>query len=225
MTLLRTTVAVAVKDLRLEMRRRETLNFVLPFAATLLLTFGLALGPGREPISNAAPAILWLVLLFGGILLLRRSFDAENEDDAYEGLVLAPADRAGIFLGKLIAVAVQLIVLQGFSLLGAIFFFDIALKVDVPIVALAFVLGAVGLSAVGTIFAALSTRARAREALLPLLILPLVVPVLLAGIRVTQSATAAHGDDVSPWLTLLAVFALIGTAAGALLFEHVLEDA
>lgn len=224
MTLIRTTIAVARKDLRLEMRRRETVSFALPFSATLLLTFGLALGPGQDSMKESAPAILWLVLLFAGILLLRRAFDTENEDDAYEGLVLAPADRGGIFLGKLLAVVMELVVLQVLSLLGTIFFFDVALNVGLVMLAGSFVLGAVALCALGTIFATLSARARAREALLPLLVLPLVTPVLLAGIRVTQSATTAGGGDTAQWLTLLAAAAVIGTASGMLLFEHALDD-
>lgn len=225
MTFIRTTIAVARKDLRLEVRRRETLSFALPFSATLLLTFGLAFGPGHDSINESAPAILWLVLLFASILLLRRAFDTENEDDAYEGLVLAPADRGGIFLGKLLAVVIQVVVLEALSLLGTIFFFDVTLNAGVLMLAASFLLGALALCAIGTIFAALSARARAREALLPLLVLPLVTPVLLAGIRVTQSATTAGDSDAAQWLTLLAAAAVIGTASGMLLFEHALEDA
>lgn len=225
MTLIRTTVAVARKDLQLELRRRETVSFALPFSATLLLTFGLAFGPGQDPVKESAPAILWLVLLFAGILLLRRAFDTENEDDAYEGLILTPADRGGIFLGKVLAVVTELVVLEALSLLGTIFFFGVTLNVDLWMLAGAFILGALALCAIGTIFAALSSRARAREALLPLLVLPLVTPVLLAGIRVTQSATTLGDGDAGQWLMLLAAAAVIGTASGMLLFEHALEDA
>ena len=108
MTMLREVAAIAGKDLRLEVRGRYALGAVLPFAATLLITFGLSLGPGRSLLLQAAPGLLWLAVLFASVLSFRRAYEAESEDGALEGLALAPIDRASIFLGKAAAVVVQL---------------------------------------------------------------------------------------------------------------------
>src|SRR5213593_2721333 len=112
MTLLADTLAVARKDLRIEVRGRYALGAVLPFAATLLIAFGLSLGPGRTLLRETAPGLLWLAVLFASVLASRRAYEAEAEDGAMEGLLLAPVDKAAVFLGKATGVSAQLIVLE-----------------------------------------------------------------------------------------------------------------
>src|SRR5205807_6014069 len=110
--LARESLAMAAKDLRIEIRGRYAVGTVLPFAGTLLIAFGLSLGPGRALLRETAPGLLWLAVLFAAVLAFRRSYEAEGEDGALEGLVLSPIDRAAIFLGKSVAVAAQLIALE-----------------------------------------------------------------------------------------------------------------
>lgn len=215
--------AIATKDLRVEVRSREAANSVVPFAGTLLLVFGLAFGPGRTALQTAAPALLWLAVLFAGVLLLRRSFEAEAEDGALEGLVLSPADRSWIYLGKVLAVSVQLVVLEVLTLVGAAFFFDLALG-DGLLVVGTFMAGTGGLAGVGVLFAALAARARSREALFPLLLLPVVVPVLVAGIRAVELAVAGDGAAAGSWLALLVAFAVLSVSLGTLAFYHLMEE-
>src|SRR5439155_4035691 len=127
MTLLADTLAVARKDLRIEVRGRYGLAAVLPFAATLLIAFGLSLGPGRSLLQETAPGLLWLAVLFASVLSFRQAYQSEGEDGALEGLILAPLDKAAIFLGKAAAVAVQLLVLEAAVLLLVAGLFDLSL--------------------------------------------------------------------------------------------------
>jgi heme exporter protein B len=222
MILVTQTLSVAGKDLRIEVRGRYALAAVLPFAATLLIAFGLSLGPGRSLLAQTAPGLLWLAVLFASVLAFRRSYEAEGEDGALEGLVLAPVDRAAVFLGKAAAVIAQLLALEAAVTVMVAVLFDLSFGRDVATLSAAFVLGTVGLGAVGSLFGVLTESARAREAVFPLLVLPLCIPVLVAGVKATQLAT--QGNGAGSWLGLLVAFDLVVLAAGTLVYGHLLED-
>ena len=224
MTGLRQAMAVAEKDLRIEVRSRYALGSVAPFAATLLIAFGLSLGPGRTLLRQTAPGLLWLTVLFASVLAFRRSYEAEGDDGALEGLILAPVDRASIFLGKAAAVAVQLLGLEAVVLVLVAALFDLPLGASPAVVAAAFVLGTVGLAAVGSLFGVLTESPRAREAVFPLLVLPLATPILVAGVKATALATAGRGGEAGSWLGLLVAFDVVFVAIGTLAFGYLLED-
>jgi heme exporter protein B len=216
--------AVAAKDLRIELRGRHAAGIALPFAGTLLLSFGLALGPGRALLEAAAPGLLWLALLFASTILARQAYQAEVEDDALEGLVLAPVDKAAVFAGKATAMAVELLILEASMLLLVAVLFGLPLGRGVAVIASALALGTVGLAAIGSLFGVLAVLPRAREAALPLLVMPLVTPVLVAGVKATELAVAGRGGDAGSWLGLLVAFDLVFLAAGTLVFEHLVEE-
>lgn len=222
--MLRQAAAIAGKDLRIEVRGRYALGAVLPFAATVLIAFGLSLGPGESLLRQTAPGLLWLAVLFASVLSFRRAYEAEGEDGALEGLALAPIDRAAIFLGKAFAVAVQLWALEAVIVLLVAGLFGLRLGGDVPVLAGAFVLGTVGLAAVGSLFGVLQESARAREAVFPLLVLPLATPVLLAGVKATELAATGRGGQAGGWLGLLGAFDAAFLAAGTLVFGYLLDD-
>ncbi len=224
MTLLREAAAVAGKDLRIEVRGRHALGAVLPFSATLLIVFGLSLGPGRTLLQQTAPGLLWLAVLFGSVLSFRSAYQAEGEDGALEGLTLSPVDRAAVFLGKAAAVAVQLWALEVVVVLLVSGLFGLSLGRDPAALAGALLLGTVGLSAVGSLFGVLEESPRAREALVPLLVLPLAVPVLLGGVKATALAAAGRGGEALSWLGLLVAFDAVFLATGTLVFGYLLED-
>jgi heme exporter protein B len=219
------TAAVAGKDLRIELRDRNAVNTLAPFAGTLLILFGLAFGPGRDGLRASAPAVLWLAVLFAGVLALRSSLEIETKDGALEGLVLSPVDPLAVYLGKTIAVSIELFALELVTLIGSWFLFDLSPPVDGIALLAAFLVGTVGFVAIGLVFAVLAARSRAREALFPVLLLPASIPVLLGGMRSTQLAVLGSGAEARSWLALLAAFAAVALASGCIVFEHVLEDA
>jgi heme exporter protein B len=224
MTLLRQSAVVARKDLLIEVRGRYALGAVLPFAGTLLIAFGLSLGPGRSLLQETAPGLLWLAVLFASVLSFRQAYQSEGEDGAIEGLMLAPVDKASIYLGKAAAVALQLLVLEAAVLLLVAGLFDLSLGGRPALLAGALVLGTVGLAAVGSLFGVLAESPRAREAVFPLLVLPLATPVLLAGVRATALATVGGTGSAGGWLGLLVAFDVVLLSAGTLVFGHLLED-
>ncbi|HEY1330387.1 MAG TPA: heme exporter protein CcmB [Actinomycetota bacterium] len=224
MSLWRGAVAVAAKDVRVEVRGRHAFGTVLPFAATLLIAFGLSLGPDRTLLQQTAPGLLWLAMLFASVLSFRRSYEAEGEDGALDGLLLAPIDKASVFLGKAAAVVLQLLALEIVVVLLVVALFGLSIGANAGVLAAAFVLGTIGLAAVGSLFGILTESPRAREAIFPLLVLPLCTPVIIAGVKATALATSGSGSEAGSWLGLLVAFDLVFLAAGTLVFEYLMED-
>jgi heme exporter protein B len=224
MTGVQVAAAVAAKDLRIELRGRYATGTLLPFVGTVLLAFGFALGPGRALLATVAPGLLWLAALLAGVLLFRRSYEAEAADDALEGLLLCRADKAGVFLGKAAAVAVQLVALLVVSSLLVVVLFGLPLGAGVATLAATYILGSIGLAAVGALFGAIAVAPQTREAVLPVLVLPVVTPVLIAAIKATTLAAAGSAGRTGDWLGLLLAFDAVFVAAGAVCFGHLLED-
>lgn len=220
---LRQAGVIARKDLRIEIRGRHAVGAMVPFAATILIAFGFAFGPGREVLERVAPGLLWMALLFSAVMASRRAYQVETEDGALEGLLLAPIDKATVFVGKTTAIAIELLVLTVAILVLVVLLFDLALA-DLGPVVLAFALGVVGLAAVGSLFGVVAEYARTREAIFPLLVLPLVTPVLIAGVRATDLATSGRAGEAASWLGLLAAFDVVFVSAGVLVFGYVMED-
>jgi heme exporter protein B len=222
----RDALLVAGKDLRIEMRSRVVLNQVAPFAVVVLVLFAFALGPDRGPMVQAAAGLFWVALLFASVLAVQRSFALEANDGTRDGLRLSGLDPAGIFLGKVAAVAVQLIVLEVLLAAGVVLFYGAHVHSYGSVVA-ACVAGTAGLAAVGTLYGALAAGVRVRETLLPFLLLPVVAPVLLAGTRAWQAAlgTGPGGDSADPWLRLMFVFAVVYLALGVVIFGPLQESA
>lgn len=215
---------IAVKDLKIEVRGRYALVSVLPFAATMLLAFGFALGPGRTLLVQTAPGLLWLAALFAAVELFHRSYQAEADGGALEGLLLAPVDKGAIYLGKAMAAAVQLLVLFLATTALVVVLFGLPLGPRPALLGLTVLLGTVGLAALGSLLGLLSVAARSRQAALPLLVLPLVSPVLIAAIRATALLSSGSTDQVGGWLALLVAFDAAFVATGFLVFAHLLED-
>lgn len=215
--------AVASKDLRIEVRSKQLLNSVAPFALSLLVVFGLTFGTSRAELQASAPIVLWVAVLLSSLLTVRRSFDIETEDGGLEGFRLSGADRTGIFLGKAAAVAIQLMSLALLTFLGVVMLFSAGKVTTLPLLLGSLALGCIGLSAVGVLFSALLARTRGTDSLLPLLVFPVVIPVLLAGVRTTQLAFRPDGP-AAQWLGMMAAFAVIATAGSGVVFEYLVDD-
>ncbi len=211
-------------DLLTERRSKESLNALLFFALLLLFLFQFALGPDRERLRAALPGLLWLGLVLAGLLGLGRTFVTERDNDCWEGLRLTPGDKSAIYLGKLLGnfvlmVAVEVLLLALFG-----FFYDVDLGPALGRLAVVLFLGTTGLSAVGTLFAAMTSQLRARELLFPVLLLPAQVPILLATVSATEAALLGQPlGEVSHWLKLLAAADVVYVVIGIMTFEFILD--
>lgn len=212
------------KDLLLQWRGKAQIVAIFAFGATALLLFSFAIGPDSLALRQHAAGFLWLGLLLASTLSLAESFEREVEEQALEGLLLLPASARALYYGKALANWAQL------ALLGAALVPVMVVLYDAGTLRLLSLLGVIllgtaGLSAPGTLYAAMTAQARARQTLLPLLLFPLVVPVLLAAVKATSLLIL--GDpmgQLAPWATLLAAFDVIHWALGGLFFGRVVED-
>jgi heme exporter protein B len=222
---LRRVGAVAWKDLTAERRTRANLYGIVCFAVLMLLLFGFALGPDVEALRKAGAGILWLSVLFSGVLVFGRSFQAELEGGAIEPLLLYPGDRRAIFLGKLLANLAFVLLVEALLLPLTAVFYHLPILRSFTGLAGVLLLGTFGFVTLGTFYAAIASRVRAREVLLPLLLFPMLVPLLVAAVGATSALLA--GDpmgDAPRWLRLLAAFDLIFFVAAVHAFEFVIEE-
>jgi heme exporter protein B len=205
-------VTLARKDLRLELRARDTLPAMLLFVVSTLVVFNFSLP--AETGDLAAYGLLWVAIVFTAILGLTRAFAAERDQRVLDGLVLAPCDRSAIWLGKGIAVVAFLALAEVVALPAFGLFFEPVTWELVAAVALA----DVGLAAVGTLLAAMAAASRARELLLPLLFLPLVIPIVVGGVG------ASIADDPGRYLGFLGLYDLIFAILSWASFEYVVTE-
>ncbi len=212
------------KDLLTERRSKDSLNALLFFSLLLLFLFEFALGPDRERIRAALPGLFWLGFILAGLLGLGRTFVVERENDCWEGLRLTPGDKSAVYLGKLagnlvLMAAVEVVLLALSSLL-----YDVPVFAVAGPLAVALALGTLGVAAVGTLFGALTAQVRAREVLFPVLLLPAIVPLLLAAVSLTRAALAGEPlREAGAWLELLAAADVVYVVVGLLTFEFILD--
>jgi heme exporter protein B len=211
-TYLADVATLARKDLRLELRARDTLPAMLLFVLSTLVVFHFVL-PG-ESSELAANGVLWVAILFTALLGLARAFVAEREQSVLDGLVLAPSDRSAIWLGKALALMAFLVLAEVVALPAFAAFFAGLGGATVAAVALA----DIGICAVGTLLAGMAVASRARELLLPLLFLPLAIPVVVGGVG--ASVSDAPGRYLAFLALYDAIFALVSWAS----FEYVVTE-
>jgi heme exporter protein B len=212
MTYLADVAALARKDLLLELRSRDTVPAMVLFVVSALVVFNFALP--AESAELASYGLLWVAIVFTALLGLTRAFAAEREQRVLDGLVLTPADRSAIWAGKGIAVLAFLLLAEVVALPAFALFFE---PVDATLVA-AVLLADLGLASVGTLLAAMAAASRARELLLPLLFLPLVIPIVVGGVG------ASIDDDPARYLGFLVLYDLIFAILSWASFEYVVTE-
>jgi len=205
-------VALARKDILLELRSRDTLPAMLLFVVSTLVVFHFALPSDSSDL--AAGGLLWVAIVFTALLGLTRAFAAEREQRLLDGLVLAPCDRSAIWLAKGASVMAFLLLAEAVALPAFALFFA---PVDARLVA-AVLLADVGIAAVGTLLAAMAAASRARELLLPLLFLPLAIPVIVGGVGATVA------DEPGRYLGFLALYDLLFAILSWASFEYVVTE-
>ena len=216
--------AALSKDVLIQWRTRAQIVAIFLFGATSLLLFSFAIGPNASALRQHAAGFLWLALMLSSTLTLAESFQSEMEQRAFEGLLLLPTPAAALYYGKAVANWLQLTLL-GIALVPVMVVLYDAGTMQVLGVIGVVAVGAAGLSAPGTLYAAMTSQARAKQTLLPLLLFPLLVPVLLAAVKATSLLIL--GDpmgQLGSWVALLLIFDLVHWTLGGLLFERVVED-
>ena len=224
---LRMSAFVAAKDLRIERRSRVVTNQVLPFAAVTMVIFAFALDK-QTVLEQVAPGLIWLATMFSLLVLVQRSFAIEADDGAIDTMRVAGVDARAIFLGKAIALAVQLLVLEVVLVVLAIVLYRQTVPAGgIVLLVTTLFLATCGLAAVGTLYGGLAAGVKGRETLLPLLVLPAVAPVLIGATRAVEAALGTVGAVVSdgwPWVGLLAVFAIAFGVGGSLAFGPLIDE-
>jgi heme exporter protein B len=219
----RDATLVAGKDLRIELRSRVATNQVAPFAVLVLVLFAFALDPDRDVLGRATPGLFWIAVLFSALLAIQRSFGLESTDGARDSLRLSGLDPAGVFLGKALAIAGQLLVLQIILGLGVVVLYNARFDEPLQLIGTC-ILATIGLAAAGTVYGVVAAGLRVRDTLLPLLVLPVVAPVLIAGTEAWNAALNGPAGEAWRWMQLLGVFALVYITFGIAGFGLLLEE-
>jgi len=225
MSYLRKILAIVWKDIVAELRTKEMFSAMFVFAVLVIVVFVFAfdLRVVGEQVQQVAPGTLWVAFAFSGVLGLNRAFVMEKDRGCLEGLLLAPVDHTAIYFGKMVSTVLFMLVVEAVMLPVFTAFFGVNLF-DLRLI-LTIVLGTVGFAGVGTILSAMTAQTRAREVLLPILLFPIMVPVLIAGVQASGALLDGGSlGDVGSWLRLMVAYDAIFIAAAFLLFDYVVEE-
>ena len=213
------------KDLLLEFRTKERLIAMAAFAVLTGILFNYTLDTTRLQPQDVAAGLIWMTIVFGGLLGVGRTFHLENQDGAFQGILMSPTPRDSVFIGKNLANFLLLYVIALLVLWVFTFLFALEIGGSIWALLLALALGSLAFVALGTLFAAVSSGTHMGETLLPILVFPLLLPVVIWGGVVTGRLLAGRPvSEVVGSIRLLGAFALVAMAAGALLFRFVVED-
>ena len=223
---LKAIAAILRKDLRVELRTKESVPAMALFAVTTFVIFHFGLDRSSLE-GDLAAGVLWVTLLFAAILGINRLFVAEREQSGFDGILLAPIERNALLVAKATALFVYLVALESIALpVFALFFLDSGFWKALPLLVVIVLLADIGIAVVGALLSSIAVNTRARDLLLPLLLLPLVVPVMIAAAAATDPllSTPIDRSDALQWLAVLALYdAVFGLLAYAV-FDFLLEE-
>jgi heme exporter protein B len=220
MTTMRAIGLLLWKDVVVELRAKELVYATVFFAAVVLLVFCFAFLGGPRPTVDVAAGVLWVAIALAGTVGISRAFEREREGDTLRALLLAPVPRSALYLSKLSAIALLMLIVETVALLMVSLLFIITISDILPKLIALLVLGTIGFAAVAALFGASLGRARSRDVLLPLLVYPIVVPVLIAGTRGTVALLLGSPPTVAIfWLKFLVVFDAVFVSLGVWVFE------
>jgi len=213
------------KDLRLELRSGQ--STIALFALSLLIMVVLVFALNPQPVDRArdGAAALWVAMVFAGMLGATRTMIAENENGCLRALALSPIDPAMLYGAKLAAAFAFMTIVEVAAVVLIILFFNLDFGADLPRLAPSLMLGTLGFAALATLLAAISSRTRAGDLLLPILAIPLFIPAIIAGVKSSEAALSGLAlGAAAQWLGILIAFDVLFITAGALLFEHVMRE-
>ncbi len=224
MASLQTIRWIVWKDIVTELRSRETIASMVFFALIVTLIFSFSFSMDQQAAREVIAGMIWVAFAFTGIIGLGKSFSAELQNDCLEALQMAPVPGGAVYLGKVVANFAFMFVVEILLFPMFVVLFNLDVVEEISLLLVIFFLATVGLAAVGTLFSALTVQIRAREVMLPILLLPMAVPVMIAAVEATKGAL--NGDPLSfygPWLELLAIFDVVFTIVSFWLFEFVMD--
>lgn len=218
----RKALAIAGKDVLSEVRTKENIPSVLVFALLVIVIFNFAF-EGRQSVGMIAPGILWVTFAFAGVLSLNRAFVAEKEESCLEGLMACPVSREVIYVGKMLGSLLFMLIVEAIALPIFVFLFNLPVF-SLQLVTTVF-LTTVGFVAVGTLFSALAVNTKAREMVLPILFLPIVVPLVISAVEASGLALAGESwGKLSVWLQIIGAFDVVFLVVSFLVFAYVIEE-
>ena len=223
---LKVALLVLRKDVVIEVKSREILFTTLFFSVSCILVFSFAFVSEGQAVGDVAAGILWIAIAFSGTLALGRTFERERYGETLKALLLAPVARPAIYLGKLLGVVLLLCLAELLLVPLVALLFSASLFARPLLLAALLLTGTVGFCAVGTLFAAMLVRARTRDVLLPILLYPITVPVMIAGVRGTAALLAAPPDEpvATMWIGLLLSFDVVFVTLALWTFEPLMTE-
>lgn len=218
-------LAFLIKDLKNEYRTKELFSSMFTFSLLVIVIFNFSFNFSRELVENAIPSFMWISFLFAGVLGLSRSFSIEKENEAIKGTLLTPTSRSILFISKFFSNLIFLMMVEIILIPLFIIFFNYDMKGSLYALIFIIFAGTCGFVSVGTLFSAMSINTRLREVILPILLFPIILPLLINAVRVTQ--TILNGKSLeNVWysIELIIAFDIIFLVASALVYEYVVED-
>jgi heme exporter protein B len=225
MNLFRTALLLAKKDLYSELKTKQVLTTQIIFAALVIVVFSFAFDPANNTTKAVIPGVIWVIIVFAGILGLNRSFISEQRNDTIQGLLVAPMEPASIYLGKFIANFTMMLVVELVSIPFLFLLFDFKFLGSLPYFILVVFLGSFGFIAIGTFLAALAANSKSSEMLLPLLLFPITTPILIGVVQATRIilTNMEKLSSALAWVQLVAAYDVIFFVVCFLLIDYVLE--
>ena len=219
----RKVIAITWKDIISEMRTREIVFSVLVFTLLVIVIFNFAFSTNQETIKLAAPGILWATFTFAGVLSLNRSFIPEKEDGCLEGMMICPMSREVIYIGKMLGNLLFLLIVEIVALPVFAVLFNLSV-LSLQFITITF-LSTVGLVTVGTLFSALAVNTKAREMVLPILFLPVVIPIIISAVKASGLVLSGESwSGLSPWLQIIGAFEAVFLVVSFWVFAFVIEE-
>lgn len=217
--------AIVLKDLVTELKTKELFSSMFIFALLVIIIFIFSVDLSIVKANEVGPGVLWVAFLFAGTMGLNRSFMLEKENGCLEGLILTPADRTAIYFGKLISNLIFLLVMELFILPLFMIFFNIDLLSFIGPLLVVIFMGTLGFCAIGTLLSSLSSNLKTREIMLPILLYPVIVPVVIAVVRMTGQVLAGESlGTMMNWVGLTLAFDIIFIGVSILTIDHILEE-
>ncbi|HJM20707.1 MAG: heme exporter protein CcmB [Actinomycetota bacterium] len=221
--MLHEVLLVARKDLRVEWRSKVTIGQVAPLALLVLVVFAFAFDANARLLGLGAGGLFWVAVLFGGTLLIQRAFDLETDDGNFDAFRMSTIGAPSLFLGKSLGVFIQVVLLELVLGPGVALLYDVRID-DWFLLLAAALAGTVAFSVCGVLWGVMAAGVRVRATLLPLLLIPVLAPVLLAGSRAFETAFGVRAEAGWTWASVMFVIAAVHTAIGVGTFGFLLEE-